>query len=276
MKTIVVTGGTDGIGRSVAEACLARGDRVLVVGASPGKGAAFLAAAAGRGAGGRARFARADLSLLEENRRILGLLAGELDALDALVLCARYHRSARAETADGFEATFALFYLSRYLLGHGLLPLLERAERPVIANVAGPGGTAPVQWADLQLARGYRGTAALGHGGRLNDLLGAAFAGRHPAARTRYVLFNPGVVATSFAGQYDQATAVEVARLAAAGKPAGEAAAPVIACIDDPPAAPLSAFVEGRPHPLDRLLFDPADAARLDAITQQLLARHPA
>jgi hypothetical protein len=72
-----------------------------------------------------------------------------------------------------------------------LLPLLERVRRPVIANVAGPGGTGPVRWDDLQLHRGYRGTAALGHGGRLNDLLGVGFAASHPGARTRYVLFNP-------------------------------------------------------------------------------------
>jgi NAD(P)-dependent dehydrogenase (short-subunit alcohol dehydrogenase family) len=273
VKTIVITGGTDGIGRSVAQACLERGDRVTVVGASPEKGAAFLGAARVLGAGHRAAFIRADLSLLDENSRVLSLLAGDLAGLDALVLCARYHHSTRTETADGLEATFALFYLSRYLLGHGLLPLLERAGRPVIANVAGPGGTAPLRWDDLQLARGYRGTAALGHGGRLNDLLGAAFAGRHPAARTRYVLFNPGVVATSFAGQYDRAAAAEVARIKQAGKPPGEAAAPVIASIDDPPAAPLSAFIEGRPYRLNAALFDPADAARLDRITANLLAR---
>lgn len=99
------------------------------------------------------------------------------------MLCARYHRSTRAETPDGFEATFALFYLSRYLLSYRLLPLLERSDRPVIANVAGPGGTRPIQWNDLQLTRGYLGVAALGHGGRLNDLLAVAFASKHHTAK---------------------------------------------------------------------------------------------
>jgi hypothetical protein len=36
---------------------------------------------------------------------------------------------------------------------------------------------------------------------------------------------------------------------------------------------PLSAFIEGRPYRLDAALFDPADAARLDRITESLLAR---
>jgi hypothetical protein len=167
------------------------------------------------------------------------------------VLCARYHRSARVETADGFEATFALFYLSRYLLSHGLLPLLEQAGRPVIANVAGPGGTSPVQWDDLQLACGYRGAAALGHGGRLNDLL-----------------------AVVFAGEYDQATAAQVIQLKSIGKPPTQAAAPVVDFIDSPPTQQLSTFIEGRPHSTDSPLFSIADARRLDQLTRDLLSRN--
>jgi hypothetical protein len=47
-----------------------------------------------------------------------------------------------------------------------------------------------------------------------------------------------------------------------------EAAAPVIGYIDNPPALQLSAFVEGQPYSLSGSLFNPADASRLDRLTQ--------
>lgn len=272
MKTVVITGGTDGIGRALAALWLARGERVVVVGRSADKGAAFLAAARELRAEDRARFVRADLSLVVDNRRLVDLIGDEVEAVDALVLCARYHRSARVETVEGFESTFALFYLSRYLLSHGLLPLLERATSPVIANVAGPGGTRPIAWEDLQLARDYHGVGALGHGGRLNDLLAVSFAERHPDARTRYGLFHPGIVSTSFSGEYDSTEATRIVRLKREGKPVEQAIQPIVAFVDRPPAAPVSATVEGAPYALDRSSFDPAEAHRLDVLTGRLLA----
>jgi hypothetical protein len=193
--------------------------------------------------------------------------------VDALVLGARHHRSTRTETVDGFEENFALFYLSRYLLGHGLVANLEKAANPVIANVAGPGGTSRIQWDDLELSRNYYGTAALGHGGRLNDLLGVAFAQRYGAGRTRYLLLHPGVVSTSFSGEYDREAAATVELLKKSGKPVSEAAASIISRIDNPPDEPLSAFIEGQRISVDTALFDRRDATRLDDATQRLLTQ---
>ncbi|HET6288689.1 MAG TPA: SDR family NAD(P)-dependent oxidoreductase, partial [Amycolatopsis sp.] len=240
MKTIVISGGTDGMGKALAMEYLGRGDRVIVLGRDPVKGALFAEA-------GRATFIPTDLGLVARNREVVDLITRRFPVVDALVLCARHFRSARVETAEGIESTFALEYLSRHLLSHGLATALGRAERPVIVNVSGPGTAKPeIRWHDVSLTRGYQGVAAQLQAGRANDLLGVAFAAEHAGSGIAYVLVNPGAVATGFSGDYDAATAAHVEALKRYGKPVEEGVVPIIARIDDPPAAPLSAFVEGR------------------------------
>ncbi|GAB2906613.1 SDR family NAD(P)-dependent oxidoreductase [Streptomyces mayteni] len=260
-RTVIVQGGTDGIGRELARALVARGDRVVVLGRDPARGAEF------------EHFVPADLSLVAENRRVVAELTARFPTVDALVLCARHFRSFRRETADGFEDTFALFYLSRFLLSHGLLATLERspAAAPAILNVAGPGAPMNlVNWDDLQFAGGYDGQAALFQGGKLNDLLGVDLAaGGH---RTRQVLYHPGTTATGFSGEYDAATRAHIETMRRAAKPAAPVARQLLTLLDAPPAEPLSAFVEQRRIGVDGSLFDPAAAARLRARTDELLS----
>lgn len=273
MKTIVITGGTDGIGRALAQTYLERGNQVVVVGTSQAKGDAFRAAARDLGAQDRAWLIRADLSLVEENTRLVERLSAQFTALDVLVLGARYHRSARAETPDGFEANFALFYLSRYLLSHGLVGPLSRSGSAVILNFGAAGLADSPRWDDLQLTREYHGVAAMGHAGRLNDLLAADFADRYRDANIRYVINHPGVVSTSFAGEYDHApaTGAEVARLRVTGKTADTAVRQILPFLDSAGHARLTAVYEGAAVPLDPQTWSLTDARRLHDITRQLL-----
>ncbi|TDC20570.1 SDR family NAD(P)-dependent oxidoreductase [Streptomyces sp. 8K308] len=264
-KTVVIQGGTDGIGRELARALEARGDRAVVLGRDPARGAEF------------AHFIPAELSLVAENQRVVEELTARFDTVDALVLCARHYRTSRLVTKDGFEENFGLFYLSRLLLSHGLLPALERAPTPVILNVAGPGAPLDlVNWDDLQLAHGYEGQAAMFQAGVLNDLHGVDFAAR--GHRTRYALLHPGTTATGFSGDYDEATRAFVERMKRIAKPAELVAGWLLDLLDDPPAEPLSAFVEQRRIGVDGTSFDPAAAARLRDLTDRLLSpfRDPA
>lgn len=73
--------------------------------------------------------------------------------------------SARVVTSEGFEHTFALFYLSRFVLCYEMIDLLAAAPRPMILNVADPGsGTQEVKWGDLGGEHGYSGGWALAQG----------------------------------------------------------------------------------------------------------------
>jgi NAD(P)-dependent dehydrogenase (short-subunit alcohol dehydrogenase family) len=262
------------MGKALALTYLNRGDTVVIVGRNAEKGAAFLDTANKIDADARAFFIRVDLSLVEENKKAIEEITARFPVLDALVLCARHFRSTRLETTEGFESTFALEYLSRFLLSHGLVTPLQKADKPIIVNVSGPGVAKPeIHWDDLGLERGYDGVAAQMQGGRANDLLGVAFAAEHGAGPIRYVLVNPGGVATSFSGEYDASTAAHVEALKRFGKPVREGIAPIISRIDEPPAEPLSAFVEGRRISLAHNTFDPTAAARLYDVTRKLLLR---
>ncbi|MFC9876301.1 SDR family NAD(P)-dependent oxidoreductase [Nocardia salmonicida] len=267
MSTIVITGGTDGIGRYLAEEYLGRGDRVIVIGRDPDKGRAFE-----EKAGELGTFLRVDLDSVAANRAAIEQIRATHPVIDTLVFCARFYRSFRTRTVDGLEATFAHFYLSRYLFGHELRGALEQAPHPAIVNVAGPGASlAAADFGDLQSTRHYSGGAALGQGGKLNDLLGVAFAEQYPQGRTRYILVHPGVTATAQTGAYDPITAAMVENMRRNAKPIAVAADPIVELIDAPPAEPLSAFIEGRRISVADRGFDAAAARELDAYTRDLL-----
>ncbi|WP_433176872.1 SDR family NAD(P)-dependent oxidoreductase [Actinoallomurus sp. CA-150999] len=275
MRTYVITGGTDGMGRGLGLHFLRRGDRVIAVASGETKGRAFLAEADRLGAADRAVHLRADLSTVAGMRKVIDEVTGAADAVDGLVFGAQRFRPEREETEDGLEFTFALAYLSRFVIGHGLMEHLERAEAAVIMNIAGPGGMpGRIHWDDLQLRDGYKGMRAAMQTSRCNDLLGVGFAARYPDARTRYVLYNPGFVATAMADplpQPQRAITKTLARFFAT--PVDKAIVPIAGLLDDPPAAAVTAFKRGRPLPLTGTDFDPAAADRLHEVTTDLLAR---
>jgi NAD(P)-dependent dehydrogenase (short-subunit alcohol dehydrogenase family) len=203
MSTLVISGGTDGIGRGLALHYLRAGHEVAVIGRSEAKFRELLAAAGGRGS---AHLVRADLALAAGNRHAVAELTARFATIDALVLCAAYVRTRRTLTAEGLEHTFALYYLSRYLLSHGLADRLEAADRPVILNTAVPGAPRDaIHWNDLQLSRSFTARRANHQSRRANHLLGLMLTTR-PAARIRHILYNPGFVATSHAGALNRPT----------------------------------------------------------------------
>ncbi|PTA44777.1 SDR family NAD(P)-dependent oxidoreductase [Micromonospora sp. RP3T] len=274
-RTVVVTGGSDGMGRGIVLGRAARGDRVLAIGSNPAKGESLLAEATASEAGDRVEFLAADLSTIAGNQAVIDHVAATYRTVDGLVLAANRQSPQRVETSDGFESTFALYYLSRYLLGHGLMPALSIASQPVIVNIAGVGLTSgKINWDDLQLRTRYRTIAAQLQAARANDLLGVAMAGRF-GERVPYVLYHPGFTRSgdSVMEQVNPLVRTVIKTLASvAARPVARAVAPVHEFLDSPPTAPLTAVDRGRPVPLDLKTLDPVAARRLADVTEQILA----
>ncbi|MFD4527007.1 SDR family NAD(P)-dependent oxidoreductase [Streptomyces sp. NPDC058470] len=270
-KTVIISGGTDGMGSATALARLATGDHVTVIGSSEAKGRALLDLAANP----NLRFLQADLSSVAETERVVARIAEEHDSVDALALFANRVSPKRKETADGLEFTFALYYLSRYLLSHRLRPLLDAGADPVIINVAGVGTTSGrILWEDPQLTRRYGQVRAQLQAGRANDLLGVAFANQ-AGSKARYVLYHPGFTRSGTGSLQNPLVRGSVELLAKFfARPVADAVRPIVRWIDRPPTDPLSAIDRGKPVDKTLKTLNPDDAARLAAYTEDLLRGH--
>ncbi|GAA4383952.1 Rossmann-fold NAD(P)-binding domain-containing protein [Tsukamurella soli] len=194
--------------------------------------------------------------------------------IDALALFANRQAPRRTETPDGLEATFALYYLSRYLLSHELAPALSASAAPVIVNVAGVGTIrGRLQWEDLQSTRRYGMVRTQLQAARANDLLGVAFAAEHAQKMIPYILYHPGFTRSGDLSVLPAPTRAAI-RIAAhlSARPIDASVALIHEFIDAPPTTALTAIDRGKPVPLSLPTLDPTDAARLAEVTAALVA----
>jgi NAD(P)-dependent dehydrogenase (short-subunit alcohol dehydrogenase family) len=158
-QTILITGSTDGLGEATAERLARRGATVLLHGRSEQKLERALAKL-GADRGAPVRGLLADLGSLEQVRRLARCVERDVERLDVLVNNAGVAvTDARRESHDGFELTFAVNYLSHFLLTAELYPLLQRSAPARVVNVASI-GQAPVDFDDVMAEESYEGYLA--------------------------------------------------------------------------------------------------------------------
>jgi len=152
--TILVTGATDGLGKRVARELAAKGTTVLLHGRSPERLEATLEELRGQRSSQKVDSYLADLSSLAAVRNLAERIISEYDRLDVLVNNAGIIVQERKESEDGYELTFAVNYLSHFLLTSLLLPLLKGSAPARVVNVASA-GQSPIDFDDPMLERGY-------------------------------------------------------------------------------------------------------------------------
>jgi len=152
--TVLVTGATDGLGRATAHELASLGATVLVHGRSRERGEATVEEIVAATGNERVGLHLADLASLAEVRGLADEVEREHSRLDVLVNNAGIISARRRESEDGFELTFAVNYLSHFVLTGRLLELVRRSAPAGIVNVSSI-GQAPLDLDDLMLERGY-------------------------------------------------------------------------------------------------------------------------
>jgi NAD(P)-dependent dehydrogenase (short-subunit alcohol dehydrogenase family) len=158
-RTVLVTGATDGLGRRVARHFAEKGATVLLHGRDAGRAGAAAREISEETGNDKLRYHLADFSSLGDVRRLAEEVGSRHDRLDVLVNNAGVILPVREESRDGVELTFAVNYLSHFLLTRLLLPLLVRgfASAPAPARIVNVASAAqsPINFDDPMLEKRY-------------------------------------------------------------------------------------------------------------------------
>lgn len=200
MKTCLITGATNGIGKAAAQRIAEASYRMVLVGRDEKRGAAAVDEIRGRTGNDAIDFMRADLSLVREAKEIARRFRRSHDRLDLLVnnAGAVFHR--RQITPEGFERTLALNHLAYFVLTTELIELLESSAPARVVNVSsGAHRWGRLVFDDLHLANGYSALRAYGNSKLSNILFTRELARRLKGKGITANSMHPGFVATGFA-----------------------------------------------------------------------------
>ena len=273
-KSVLVTGGTAGIGKATAIGLAALGARVGITGRDQARteaAAASIRAAAGSPAVDP--FA-ADMAVQAGVRRLAAQVADTYPRLDVLVNNAGGFWAHRHVTADGLEHTFALNHLAPFLLTSLLLDRLTASAPARILTVSsGAHARGRIDFGDLQGERNYSGQRAYSQSKLANVMFTYELARRLDGTGVTATVLHPGVVRTSFGAEEREAylgVLIRVARVfmktpaQGAGTPVYLASSPQVEGISG------RYFVNRKPKTSSNASRDTAAAARLWQVSAEL------
>lgn len=193
MKTIVITGVSDGIGGEAARQLHAAGERVVLVGRSPERTKALAGEL-------DAPYYLADFSELQSVRKLAAALQADYEHIDVLVNNAGGIFGERKVSVDGHEMTLQVNHLAPFLLTNLLMDTLIESKAAVIntssiANIA----FSRFDINDLENEKRYTPESAYGNAKLANILFTKEIHNRYHNVGINAAALHPGNVATSFA-----------------------------------------------------------------------------
>jgi NAD(P)-dependent dehydrogenase (short-subunit alcohol dehydrogenase family) len=201
-KTVLVTGGTSGIGRAAAIAIATLGARVGITGRDhvrAERAAAEITRASGNPS---VDVFVADMSSQAEVRRLAGDVLAAYPRLDVLLNNVGGSWAHRHVTADGLERTFALNHLAPFMLTNLLLDrLVASAPARVVTVSSRVQSTGIIDFDDLMGERKYSGSRAYSQSKLANVMFTYELSRRLEGIGVTANALHPGVTRTAFGAE---------------------------------------------------------------------------
>ena len=273
-RTVLVTGGTAGIGRATALGLARMGAHLAICGRDreSTEGAAGEIRAAG---GGQVEVFVADLSSQSQVRRLADEVLQRLSRIDVLVNNVGGYWNTRHVTADGLERTFALNHLAPFLLTNLLWDRLSNSAPARVVTVASNAhAQGRIDFDDLQGERSYSGARAYSQSKLANVLFTYELARRLPATSVTANALHPGLTRTSFGAEDPGGVQRRlVPFLRPFMKAPAEGAATSIHLASAPELVRVTGryFAKGRPRRSSKASYDQAAGARLWQVSAELV-----
>jgi retinol dehydrogenase 14 len=199
MKTILVTGGTSGIGLEASVQLAREGHRVVLVGRDEAKTRRSVDEVKQRANAPHVESLLCDFSSQASIRALAEAYRAKYDRLDVLVNNAGTVNTTRTVTTDGIESTFAVNHLGYFLLTNLLLDLLVKSAPARIVVVASSGHyRGDLNFDDLGFEKGGYGIMKAYQRSKLaNVMMTRSLAKRLEGKGVTANSLHPGVVATN-------------------------------------------------------------------------------
>jgi len=273
-KTVLVTGGTGGIGRATAEGLARLGARVAVTGRDIARAQAAAAEIAAATSNPAVDAFAADLSVQTGVRRLARDVLDACPRLDVLVNNVGGFWARRHLTADRLEYTFALNHLAPFLLTNLLLDQLTASAPARIVTVSsGAQALGKINFGDLQGERAYSGQRAYNQSKLANVMFTYELARRLAGTGVTATAAHPGVTRTAF-GTEDPTAMMRTMTLIARPfmkTPAQGAATPIyLASSPEVEGVTGQYFANRRPKKSSKSSYNTAAAALLWQVSARL------
>ena len=273
-RTVLVTGGTGGIGRATALGLATMGAHLAITGRDRGRTEAAAREIRATGSGPVEMFV-ADLSSQPEVRRLADEVLQSLARIDVLVNNVGGYWNTRHVTSDGLEHTFALNHLAPFLLTNLLLDRLKQSAPARVVTVASNAqALGRIDFDDLQGERSYLGARAYNQSKLANVLFTYELARRLPATAVTANALHPGVVNTSFGAEDPrsiQRLFIPFLRPFMKTPAKGAATSIHLASAPDLEGVTGRFFANGKPKRSSKRSYDEAAAARLWHVSADLV-----